>query len=160
MYKDFKELAESKSFRGILMGIGISVVLLLVFQAGMFVGFRKAAFSYKFGDNYYRAFGDRGPKPFEGKFRDGLIEGHGVVGKIVSIKLPTFVVSGPDELEKVIVINDDTRIRRFDDTLKDTDLKVDDFTVILGNPNESSQIEAKLIRVLPPPPSAGETKIK
>ena len=70
----------------------------------------------------------------------------------MSLNLPTFVVTGPDEIEKVIVVGDDTRIRRFDATIPATDLKVGDFTVILGSPNENSQIESKLIRILPAPP--------
>ena len=160
MHNNLKEFTQSKSFRGILAGIGIAIVALLIFQAGMFVGFRKASFSYRFGDNYYRAFGDRGPKPFQGQPRDGFIEGHGAVGKIASIKLPTFVVTDPDDVEKVIAINEDTVIRRFDTTISADELKVNDFTVILGSPNDNSQIEAKLIRILPPPPDVGGFNIK
>ena len=44
--------------------------------------------------------------------------------------------------------------------IKELNLKVDDFTVILGSPNESSQIEAKLIRVLPPPSDIEERTTK
>ena len=150
MYQDLKEFAQSRLFQRILMGISAVVLTLLIFQAGMFVGYRKAAFTYRFGDNYYRAFGNAGPgerffASRGGPFPGGLIEGHGVAGKIVSINLPTFVVTGPDDIEKVILIGDGTRIRRFDTTLSSSDLKVDDFTVILGSPNDNSQIEAKLI---------------
>ena len=153
MYKNLKEFAQSKSFHGILVGISIVIVALIIFQSGMFVGYRKAAFSYRMGDNYYRAFGDHGPRPFQVPLRGGFIESHGAVGKIISINLPTFVVIGPDEIEKVILIGDDTQIRSFDTTVLASDLKVDDFTVIIGSPNEDSQIEAKLIRILPAPPN-------
>ena len=160
MYKDLKEFTQSKSFQGALVGIGIAIVALLIFQAGMFVGYRKAAFAYRFGDNYYRAFGDRGPRPFHMPLGGEFIEAHGAVGKIVSINLPTFAVTGPDDVEKVVLIGDETRIRHFDTDLSASDLKIDDFTVILGSPNESSQIEAKLIRILPPPPDIEERTTK
>lgn len=142
------------------MGVGLALIVLLIFQAGMFVGYRKAAFSYRFGDNYYRAFGEHGPRPFQIPLQEGFIESHGAVGKIVTINLPTFVMVGPDEIEKVILIGDDTQIRHFDTTISASDLKVDDFTVVLGSPNENSQIEAKLIRVLPAPPEGRKAPIK
>lgn len=152
MYKNLKEFAQSKSFQGILVGIGIAIVVLLIFQAGMFMGYRKAAFAYRFGDNYYRAFGDRGPRPFQVPVRGGFIEAHGAVGKVVSVNLPTFIVMGPDNVEKVILIMDDSIVRRSDTEILPSDIKVDDFTVVLGTPNDNSQVEAKLIRILPFPP--------
>jgi len=33
-----------------------------------------------------------------------------------------------------------------------SDLKIDDYVVVIGEPNAVGQIEAKLIRILPPPP--------
>lgn len=151
MYEDLKEFAKSQTFRGIIIGVLVVVVALLIFQAGTFVGYRKAAFSYHFGDNYYRAFGDRGPKPFNIPLRGGLVGAHGTVGKVVSIDLPTFVVADRGNVEKIVLINNDTVIRHFDGTITPDNLKVDDFTVVLGSPNDNSQIEATLIRVLPPP---------
>lgn len=152
MYKNLKEFAQSKTFQGVLIGLGVAIVALLIFQAGMLVGYRKAAFSYRMGDNYYRAFGDRGPRPFQLPLGGGFAEAYSAIGKVVSVSLPTIVVVGPDEIEKVILIGEDTQIRRFDQTIEAGDLKVGDFTVILGSPNDDSQIEAKLIRLLPPPP--------
>lgn len=160
MYKDIKEFAQSKTLQKILIGVGMAVVALLIFQAGMFVGYRKASFSYRFGDNYYRAFGDHGPKSFKGSMRGGFIEANGAVGKIVSINLPTFVVVGTDNVEKVILIRENTRIRHLDTTATSTDLKVDDSIVIFGSPNDSSQIEAKLIRIVPTPKDTPELNAK
>jgi hypothetical protein len=151
MYKNIKEFTQSKLFQKILIGTGMAIIALLIFQAGMFVGYKKASFSYRFGDNYYRAFGDRGSKSFRGSIRGGFIEANGAVGKIVSINLPTFVVAGTDNVEKVILIGEKTRIRHLSTTATPTDLKVDDSIVIFGSPNESSLIEAKLIRIVPAP---------
>ena len=151
MYKDIKEFTRSKTFRRILISVGVFICTLIIFQAGMFIGFRKASFSYRFGDNYYRAFGDRGPKPFRESMMGAFIESNGAMGKIISINLPTFVLLGPDNIEKVILIKNDTLIRHLDASATSSDLKVDDFVVAFGSPNENSEIEAKLVRVIPVP---------
>ena len=152
MYKDIKEFTRSKTFQRILISVGIFICALIIFQAGMFIGFRKASFSYRFGDNYYRAFGDRGPKPFRGSMMMGtFIESNGAVGKIISINLPTFVLLGRDNIEKVILIKNDTQIRHLNASATSSDLKVDDFVVAFGSPNENSEIEAKLVRIMPVP---------
>jgi hypothetical protein len=152
---DLNTLSTSKSFRGFLLGIGSFILVAVVFQTGVFVGFRKASFAFRYGDNYYQNFGgpDRGPmsgamglRPFG---RD-LPGGHGATGKIVRVSLPTLLVAGPDNLEKVVRIGEDTKIRRFREEIKATDLRVDDTVVIIGAPNETAEVAAKLIRVMPP----------
>ena len=150
-----KNFLQSKIFARILYGIGIVIVALLIFQAGMFVGFRKAEFSGRFGDNYRQTFG--GPKE-PGNGIMGIFFGssdfpnpHGAVGKIIKITLPTIVTIGPDNVEKIILIKKDTIINRFRETIQPTDLKIDDRIVVIGSPNSSSQIEAKLIRIVPAP---------
>jgi hypothetical protein len=78
--------------------------------------------------------------------------GHGAVGKIVSISLPLVVVAGPDNLEKTVVITDGTEIREFRETVSSDQLQIGDFIIVLGSPNDEGQVEAKLIRLAPPPP--------
>jgi hypothetical protein len=114
----------------------------------MFVGYRKAAFSYGWGEHYYRAFG--GPRDMMQQFpRDGFPNAHGASGKILQLSLPTFVIEGQDGIEKVVIIKEDTIVRRFRETIKPTNLKIGDTVVIIGTPDEKSQVEAKLIRVFP-----------
>lgn len=160
MYKTLKEFPQSKTFHGVLIGIGIAIAALLIFQAGIFVGYRKAAFAFKFGDNYYRTFGDHGPRPFQVPVGEKFIDAHGAAGKIIGVSLPTFVVEGPDSVEKVIRIGEDTEIRRFRDVATSSDLVAGDFVVILGKPNENAEVDAKLIRIMPPPPDIGEINSK
>lgn len=148
---DIKAYIKSPAFKGVLAGILITIVALLIFQAGVTMGYRKATFDHRLGDNYFRAFDGR-PGKFVVFRGDRAIAEHGAAGKVVSIDLPTFVVAGPDGIEKVVLVQDDTVIRRFEEQIKPEDLKVDDFTVVLGEPNENSQVEAKLIRILPTPP--------
>ena len=55
-------------------------------------------------------------------------------------------------LEKTVVVTELTEIREFRDTIQVSELTVGDFIVVLGTPNEEGQVEAKLIRTVPPPP--------
>jgi len=142
---------QSKTFRRVLWGIGIAIILLAAFKAGEFVGFRKASFSYRWGENYYRSFtGPRGGFFGELGGRDFMM-GHGTSGTIVKVATSTLVVQDRDNAEKVILITKNTVVNRFRDTIPASDLKENDNVVIIGSPNDAGQIEAKLIRVLPPP---------
>ncbi len=151
-----KEKLQSKTFRNVLIGIGILIIALIIFQMGMFVGFKKASFSYGWGDNYRKTFGDRPRGEFGGMItmrgfppQDEFSNAHGAIGKIIKIELPTIVVIGTDNVEKVVLIKEDTLIRQFRDEIKATNLKINDEIVVIGSPNTSSQIEAKLIRLMP-----------
>lgn len=155
-----KNLWQSKFFKGAIITLATLIVLLFVFQAGRFVGFRQAGFSYRMGDNYYRAFegGPRGGLALRslsgggGMMGGNLPGGHGAVGKVVKVSLPTIIISTPDNLEKTILFRVDTSIRRFRDNASSSDIKVGDMIVVIGEPNQDSVIEAKLVRLLPPPP--------
>lgn len=149
-----KEFFQSKLFKKSLYVIGALVVAFAIFNAGVFVGYHKAGFSYKYGDNYSRAFGGRrsGMMGFGGRggmMGDYFTNSRGVAGKIVSISLPTMVVSGQDGVEKIVLIKEDTEIREFRNTIKSEELKAGNFVVVMGVPNEQLQIEAKLIRIMP-----------
>jgi len=147
---DFKNLQEPKTIRGILIGIGVMLIVIVIFQAGVFVGFRKAAFSYQLGDNYYKTF--RGSRPVDMIGVDGgnVPGGHGAVGKIVRIALPTIIIADEDNVEKIVLIGSSTMIKRFDQTISPEELQADDFVIIIGAPNKESIIHAKLIRLVPP----------
>jgi hypothetical protein len=152
---DIKDYIKSRSFRGIIVGIGAAVIVLIIFQAGVFVGYRKASFAYRFGDNYYRTFNRRTPAPLGFPVGDKFFVSHGAAGQVMSISLPTFVVAGPDSVEKTVLVGTSTLVRKLDAELKPEDIKTGDFVVVIGDPNDDSQIQAKLIRILPDPPSGG-----
>ncbi len=160
---NIKEFSQSKTFKKILYGMGVVIVALLIFQGGVLVGYHKAGFSYRLGDNYHRMFGGERDKTLLGMYRGDFTDAHGSVGKIIKINLPTFVLEGQDGVEKIISINDDTVIRQFRETIKPTDLKVNDFVVVIGSPNTQGQIESRLIRLMPPMPDftiSSSTKTK
>lgn len=142
------EFTQSQTFKTILVIIAGIVLLLAGFSAGEMVGFHKASFAYQNGNNFYRTFG---PVPSHGV--PAFSDDHGVVGKVVSIALPTITVEDKDNTEKTIVITNDTTIRYYRNTLKASDITIGQYVVAIGTPNDQSQITAALIRVLPPPPS-------
>ncbi|MFA6407345.1 MAG: hypothetical protein WCV80_01410 [Candidatus Paceibacterota bacterium] len=147
---DITKCIQSKKFKAVLSIVGIFIVAILIFQAGMFIGYKKAAFSYGWGERYYKAFGGPRGMPMMQQFpRGGFPDAHGASGRILQLSLPTFVIEGRDGIEKVVVIKDDTIVRRFRETIQATELKVGDSLVVIGAPNEQSQVEAKLIRLLP-----------
>ncbi|OGG66271.1 hypothetical protein A3I99_00235 [Candidatus Kaiserbacteria bacterium RIFCSPLOWO2_02_FULL_45_11b] len=156
MYQDLITFTKSKSFQGILIGIVISIVALGIFQTGVMVGEHKARFSHHFGDNFERNFIDAnrpGAMPFAEEMGDmRLPVGHGSAGEVVSVTLPTFVVAGPDNVEKTIRVSDETLFREFREELSSEDIVIGSFVVVLGSPNEGGEIEATLVRFLPPPP--------
>lgn len=152
----FKNIVESKTFRGFVYAIGILFVAFLIFQAGMVAGFKKASFGRDWGNNYAMNFGSphkdiRTKNNNMGDFGN-LPNAHGAIGKIIKIELPTIIVLDPkDNTEKVVLINDQTEIRNMRETILSTDLKLDTHIIVVGSPNSSGQIEAKLIRFIPAP---------
>ena len=162
------ELIGSGKFKVFFFGLVALILALTIFQAGVFVGLRKAEFSYGLGDNYYKTFGFEGRERGVGRmgmmgrggmfggFNQGeLTEGNGVAGKIISINLPDIVVEGVDGVEKSVLLNKDISIREFHNTIQSSELKIGDFVVVIGAPNSDSKIEAKFIRVMPPMMNGG-----
>lgn len=149
---DINKIFQSKIFQGVVLGIAGLAIVLFIFRAGMAVGIRKADFSCRWSDNYHENFG--GPQGgFWGGFNDkDFIESNGTVGQIIKINGETLVVRGRGDVEKIIVINNETAIKRLRDTIKVSDLKINENIVTIGEPNDAGQIEAKLIRVMPSPP--------
>ena len=133
------------------------VLVLAVFSVGIMVGFRKARFSYQWGENYHKNFGGppigmKGPgKPqhdfLKGIRGDEFINPNGLSGSVIKFDTSTLYIKGDDGVEKSVAISGGTLIRCGRNTIKFSDLKTDDKVVILGTPSSSGQIEAKLIRV-------------
>jgi hypothetical protein len=152
-----KKVLNSNTFKTVMWGIGVLVLVFFIFQAGMIAGFRKASFGRDWGDNYANNFGSphKSIRMRGEEFGDfgNLPNAHGAIGKIIKVDLPTIIVSdGKDKTEKIIVINNKTEIRKMRDVVFSDSLKVDEHVVVIGSPNSSGQIEAKLIRFIPAPP--------
>ncbi len=135
--------------RNIVIGAVVVLLVLGILKAGIMIGYHKARYAGNFGNNFERNF--VGPRGGNMMFfsRETMPSGHGAVGEIISINLPRITISSPDLLEKTLLLGTSTLIRRFQQEIKMEDLKVGDRAVILGNPNESGEIEVKLMRLMP-----------
>lgn len=153
----FFQPQEPKIFKRIILGIGVFIILLLVFQLGVYVGFRKAQFSFRWGDNYHRNFG--GPRggflrDFEGK---DFINGHGISGTIAKIDGNNIIIKDRDGVEKIIIVTNSASIKKGRADIRLSDLKIDDRMVVIGSPKDDGSIEAKIVRIfdsseVPPQP--------
>lgn len=145
-----RRFIEAKPFETILVALFVLVILIAVFEAGVFFGMREARSSYRWGENYDRNFGGPGggfmPSP------GSLPNGHGAFGRIASTSLPTFIITDPVHPEEHITIGDDTVIRDGNTTVSSSALTVGTYVIIVGSPGEQGSIEAKLIRIMPAPP--------
>lgn len=118
--------------------IGIAVIIAFaLFQTGVFVGMHQARFMNHFGDNYMK----------------NIPGGHGAIGKVISIASSTIVVSDAN-VEKIVSITPETKIAKRRDAATTTDIKVGDFIVVIGEPNENGKVNARFIRLMPPMPYA------
>jgi hypothetical protein len=149
---------KSHAFRVIVVTCGVLIVMITIFRAGMAVGYRRAVFAVRWGENYEKNFlGPRGGMKMMGNFDDRAIPNtHGSTGKIIRIdtasSTATLILQGNDGTEKSIAVGSSTVIRIFSDEVQFSDLKINDQITVVGSPNEQGQIEAKLIRVFPPNP--------
>lgn len=107
--------------------IGVAGVL-LVFQAGLAVGERKAAFNH-----------------------------HGLAGRVISLSPPNFLVSGPDGVERLVLTTTSTEFSRFHERVSFGDLHQGDAVVILGMPTTNGEVGARFVRIMPMlPPHAAQ----
>ena len=160
MYEHIKKFFESTLFLKILCGIGILIIALIIFYAGVTVGFNKASFGRTWAENYERNFGFVPDHSLFGI--NNFPNANGAIGKIIKIELPTIIVQDKDNIEEVILTTESTQIQKMKSNITTNDLKLDDFVVVIGTPNTKGEIEAKFIRVMPaggiiPPPQAPAT---
>jgi len=87
------------------------------------------------------------------------MHGHGVLGPILQMTLLNdntnaferiLIVQDRDNMEKSVIRHPETIITKNHDTVSIYDLQINMNIVVIGSPNEEGQIDAKLIRILPP----------
>lgn len=111
---------------------------LFIFELGAFVGYHRAQFSYRGGERYAVMMSG---SPI-----------HGAAGRIVSVSMPSFVVVGPDNVEKTVTVNGKTMITRMRGQASTSAIQPDEFTVVLGDPDDAGFINARFIRLMPTQP--------
>jgi hypothetical protein len=149
-------MLKSKTARlALIVGGGI-ILLLSSFSFGMYVGEKKEAFKYKWGENYGRFFGEPRQGFFPGKSGGipigpiGGMNAFGNGGIVLKINGNMLAIKGDDGYEKIIAVTSSTVIRELNGDIALNAIKPGDAIVIIGDPNNSGQIQAKFIRVFPP----------
>lgn len=142
---------QSKKITQLLWVVVVCVMCMVIFTLGTLVGFRKARFSYQWGENYHRTFA--GPRngflrDFSGK---DFIGSNGIFGQIMKIDDSKLILKGRDDVENIVSVKENTTMKRFGDIIHIHDMAPNDYVVVIGDPNDLGQIEAKFIRVMPPP---------
>jgi hypothetical protein len=137
--------------------IGIFIIIIIIFEIGVFVGFYKASFGKDWSNNYKDNFigVGKGPKQMQKMrmldFKDAP-NANGAIGRIIKKdSAEIVVVDEKDMMEKIVVVDKKTNIMKMKKIISFEDLSIDDFVIILGKPNSSGKIEAKLIRLIPNP---------
>ncbi len=146
-----ESLSEPKKFKSVVYLCGALFIAFFVFQAGMVVGFHKASFRHDWDGNFSNNFGPMHRGGMMSGFPENFPNSHGAIGKIIKVELPTLIIEDKDNVEKIVLITDNTLIRNMRLVATVNDLKVDSSVVVIGSPNAQGQIEAKLIRILPLP---------
>lgn len=151
------DISKFKTVHVVVVGLTGLVVVLVVFQVGVFVGYSKAMFAEKMAGEYSRVYGGRPGMPdmmgsFSGK--KDIPGGHGATGRVIEINLPVIEVADSNNIEKHILTSSSTLVRNMRDAVSVEAIKLGDIVVIVGSPNTEGQIEARLIRLMAPPPQA------
>jgi len=145
---------ESKLFKAVILSVAGLIVLAFVFSLGVFVGTKKADFSFRWADEYHRNFG--GPQGgFFGDFMGAgneFTNANGVFGQIIKIDSASLTVKDKDNSEKIVLVGNKTSIIYQKKNIKLPDLKTGEIIVVIGEPNSNGQIQAELVRVIPAPP--------
>ena len=144
----------------IILSVAALVALCLAFGLGVFVGTKRADFSFRWAQQYHHNFG--GPS---GGFLNQIsgsdfANPNGVFGQIIKIDGQIITVESADKAEKSILVSDKTIIVMQRKNIKISDLDIDDNVVVIGSPNDNGQIQAKLIRIMPPLPQHTSSDVK
>lgn len=158
IHEEIKKVISSKKYMKVVYALGVVIILLVTFSLGVSVGFHRASFTKAWGEHYMDNFGPR--SEHTGLAREHYPNAHGAIGKILKIELPTIIVEDKDATEKVIVLTENTKIQNGTMAITAPDLKLNDFIITIGSPNDQGQIEAKFIRVFPAPANLNQTNEK
>lgn len=153
---NIKTFFTSNSSSRVVTVLIIILAVLMIFQGGFMVGYRKGVFTSNLDRRYMNGNMMRGPgdnRPFFAPFMHGDddVNPHGAIGEIVSINYPSILIKGPGRAEEIIVISDKTTIRNFRQIASTSDLVVGKPVIVIGEPNKDGEIIASLIRIMPPP---------
>lgn len=145
----------SRPFGIAIIVVGFFLVAFISFAAGAKIGFKKAKFSYRWGENYEKNFIGPPSKPmgekrfmfFKGPGPRDFRNAHGLAGEVISISGSNLIIKDRDGKENTVNVTNETIIKKFRENLKLEDVKAGDEVVVVGSPDPSGVIKADLIRI-------------
>lgn len=145
---NLKETFHSRPISSTILLLAILLIILLIFQAGMFVGYRKASFGLNWRANFYNNPDD--PQSVFAPFMHygNEINPRGIVGEIISVRMPHFIIKGAGPDERIVYIDPNTAIRCPIGSASTSDLVLGQHVVVIGRPGEKGILNATLIRLL------------
>jgi hypothetical protein len=141
----------SKTFKWAVFIIAGFIMLIGAFTLGIRVGFHEAHFTETWEKGYSANFGVPGDMPIKRSPQDPFLNAYGISGTILTVNGNNLTLKDSDNTEKVVVMSAGTSIRLNFSTLKPADLKTNQSIIVIGQPNEQGQIDAKFIRILNQP---------
>jgi hypothetical protein len=129
----------------------VTLILVLgAFWVGMAIGERRARHFSGWCDGYRRAFMPMGRErlPFPSPH---LPNTHGVFGRVLSLSEQGLIIQGNNDIEQSVLVTSSTAIRMGNRTASLQDIHPMDQVSVFGMSNNKGEIEAKLVRLLPPP---------
>lgn len=151
MITQIKSFVRTPMFVTIIKILSALLVVVAVFSFGEFVGFKKAAFTFRQGEQYFRSF-DGPQRGFGDEVRGrGFIGAHGTIGTVLSVSSSSIAMRERGGRETSISTSSSTAIMRFRDKVDISTITPGTEIVVIGSPGNESVIIARLIRILPTP---------
>lgn len=148
-----KDYFQSHTISKIIAVLAGLLLILLIFQAGVLVGYRRG----QFASNWTAAYGPGmmgEPRSIFAPFmHDGDdVNPHSSIGEVVSVKLPSIMIKGANSAEQIVTVSPTTTIRYMHTNASTSDLVPGSQVLVIGEPEDNGSIDAVLIRIMPMPP--------
>ena len=143
-----KNYFQSHTISKVILILVILLLVLLIFQAGIAVGYHRGTFSVNRNAAYGRGMTD--PHSIFAPFihdSDGASP-HGSIGQIVSVNLPSLMIKGTNSAEQIVTVSPTTTIRFIHGTASEKDLEPGDQVIVIGEPQSNGSIHASFIRII------------
>jgi hypothetical protein len=144
---------ENKTTLNILKVVIVSLLgfafVMFVFAVGIWVGQKKAEFSFRWAEMYHRNFAGPAAGIFGNFSNQDIVSGHGIFGQVIKIDGNDIMVRAQNNREETVVISNKTTIVNGTKKITVLDIKLRDSIVIIGSPDSQGQIQAEFIRILP-----------
>ncbi|MFZ1075086.1 MAG: hypothetical protein WAN50_01800 [Minisyncoccia bacterium] len=142
--KTLEDFFASKKVRLTAIVFGGIILAFLIFHAGVEIGEHGGEFDRRGPDRDFR----HPLLPGVALPHEFIQNGHGAVGTITNVSLPTLTVSTPDGRNETILVSSSTMVRSIDGPATQH-FSVGSQIVVLGEPDNQNRIDATFIRILP-----------